>query len=106
MSALPSALPSSSKWDTAKRKPSLNLVVGTLFVVALPIELGFLAVLKGVGWLEIPFLLIVFLVLFFCVTVRPFSRDASTSRLVVLRSRQINLPNFNRSEHRCRLPST
>ena len=105
MSALPSALPSSNKWDTARRKPSLKLVIGTLFVVALPIELGFLAVLEGVGWLEIPFLLIVFFVLFFCVTVRPFSRNAS-NRLVVLRSRLINSPNLNRSEHRCRLPSS
>ena len=105
MSALPSALPSSNKWDNARRKPSLNLVIGTLFLVALPIELGFLAVLEGVGWLEIPFLLIVFFVLFFCVTVRLFSRNAF-NRLAVLRSRLINLPNYNRSGYRYRLPSS
>lgn len=47
--------------------------MGTLLVVTLPIEIGFLGVLRGVGWLEIPFLFIGFYVLFFCVTVRTLS---------------------------------
>ena len=72
MSVIPSALTSSNKWGGDRRKPSLKLVLGTLFVVTLPIEIGFLAVLRGVGWLEIPFLFIGFYVLFFCITVRPF----------------------------------
>lgn len=69
MSTLPSALNSSNR---GKKKPSLKLVIGTLFFVTLPIEVGFLAVLGGIGWLEIPLLFVVFFILFFCVTVRPF----------------------------------
>jgi len=69
MSTLPSALTSSSR---GKKKPSLKLVIGTLFFVTLPIEVGFLAVLGGIGWLEIPLLFVGFFILFFCVTVRPF----------------------------------
>jgi len=69
VSALPSASTSPDKWDERRRKPSLKLVIGTLFFVTLPIEIGFLAVLRGVGWLEIPFLLIGFFVLFFCMAV-------------------------------------
>ena len=44
--------------------------MGTLFFVTLPVEIGFLAVLRGVGWLEIPFLFIAFFILFFCIAVR------------------------------------
>jgi len=76
MSTLPSSLDSS---DKSRRKPSLKLVIGTLFFVTLPIEVGFLAVLSSVGWLEIPFLLIVFFILFFCVTVRLFPFESPSA---------------------------
>lgn len=77
MSALPSASTSPNKWDERSRKPSLKLVIGTLFIVTLPIEIVFLAVLRGVGWLETPFLLIGFFVLFFCMAVSLSSSDSS-----------------------------
>ena len=66
----------SNKWENGRRKPTLKLVMGTLFLVTLPIEIGFLAVLRGVGWLEIPFLLIGFFLLFFCVAVGLFSLES------------------------------
>ena len=78
MSALPSALTSSNHWDECRRKPSPRLVIETLFAVALPIEIGFLAVLRGVGWLEIPFLFVGFYILFFCITVRSLSIGSSS----------------------------
>ena len=70
MTILPSTLTSHNKWDEDRTKPSLKMVIGTLFAVTLPIEIGFLAVLRGVGWLEVPFLFIGFYILFFCITVR------------------------------------
>lgn len=88
MSVLPSTLTSSNKWDESRTKPSLKLVMGTLFAVTLPIEIGFLAVLRGVGWLEIPFLFIGFYILFFCVTVRLFYLvPLPVDRLIPVRAR-------------------
>jgi len=43
--------------------------MGTLFVVTLPIEIGFLGVLGGVGWLKIPLLFIGFYIVFFSISV-------------------------------------
>ena len=67
--------------------------MGTLFVVTLPIEIGFLGVLRGVGWLEIPFLFIGFYVIFFSVTVRLLSL-ASPCRLTEPRPHLIHFPNL------------
>jgi solute carrier family 41 len=41
----------------------------TLFTVTFSIELVFLAILRGIGWLELPFLFVAFFVVFFCVAV-------------------------------------
>ena len=105
VSALPSASRSTNKWDGGRTKPSLGLVMGTLFVVTLPIEIGFLGVLRGVGWLEIPFLFIGFYVMFFCVTVRllPF---ASPCRPTEYHPHPIHFPNFDRSEPRSSSPDS
>lgn len=111
--SLASTLPpiSPNGWGEGKRKPSLKLVIGTLFFVTLPIEIGFLAVLRGVGWLEIPFLFIAFFVLFFCVSVR------LTPHLASLPSTDQLIPasfffvlcsdtTLNRSEPPCQSPSS
>lgn len=49
--------------------PSTRLVMISLFAVTIPIELIVLSLLRGIGWLEVPFLFIGFFVLFFCVSV-------------------------------------
>lgn len=94
MSLLPSALTSPNKPGESRTKPSLKLVIGTLFVVTLPIEIGFLAVLRSVGWLEIPFLFIWFYVLFFCITVR-LSYLVTFGRSTEFSSRSICPPGWN-----------
>ena len=105
MSALPSASPSQNKWGGGRTNPSIGLVMGTLLVVTLPIEIGFLGVLRGVGWLEIPFLFIVFYVMFFCLTVRLLSL-ASPCRPTESRPRPIHFPNFDRSGPRSQSPGS
>ena len=51
------------------RQPNLRLVMVTLFVVTIPIEIIFMATLRSVGWLTLPFLFVIFSLFFFCVTV-------------------------------------
>ena len=49
--------------------PSPRLVVTTLLLVSLPIEILFLALVHAFGWLGLPFIFMLFQVLFFCLTV-------------------------------------
>lgn len=42
----------------------------TLLLVTLPVEVIFLTILHGLGWLNLPFLFIAFSVVFFCCAVR------------------------------------
>ncbi|KAJ7891343.1 Mg transporter [Mycena olivaceomarginata] len=50
-------------------EPSSTLVMMTLLVVTLPVEIIFLSVLAGLGWLKLPFMFVAFSVLFFCIAV-------------------------------------
>lgn len=50
-------------------EPSLRLVMATLFLVTIPVEIIFLSVLHGIGWLELPVIFIAASIIFFCITV-------------------------------------
>ncbi|KAF5365558.1 hypothetical protein D9757_010905 [Collybiopsis confluens] len=50
-------------------EPSSNLVIISLIVITIPVEIIFLSVLHGLGWLHPPFLFIAISVLFFCCAV-------------------------------------
>ncbi|KAJ7611726.1 solute carrier family 41 member 1 [Roridomyces roridus] len=50
-------------------EPSPRLVMMILLLVTLPVEIIFLAVIRGLGWLHLPFLFIAMSVLFFCTAV-------------------------------------
>ncbi|CAL1703257.1 unnamed protein product [Somion occarium] len=50
-------------------QPSTKLVMITLLCVTFPVEIIFLCVLRGLGWLHFPVFFVVFSVLFFCVAV-------------------------------------
>lgn len=52
--------------------PSVRLVMITLFLITIPVEIGFLSTLRAVGWLKLPFIFVAFSVLFFCVAVSPW----------------------------------
>ncbi|KAG6817052.1 hypothetical protein H0H87_000464 [Tephrocybe sp. NHM501043] len=56
-----------SRKETAD--PSTRLVMMTLLLITLPIEIGFLSVLRGLGWLHLPFVFIAFSVAFFFLAV-------------------------------------
>ncbi|KAJ6500750.1 Mg transporter, partial [Mycena sanguinolenta] len=50
-------------------EPSSTLVMITLLLITLPVEVIFLSIITGLGWLKLPFIFIVFSVLFFCLAV-------------------------------------
>ena len=50
--------------------PSPRLVMITLLCVTFPIEVAFLLTLRGIGWLHVPFIFMIFSLGFFCITVR------------------------------------
>ncbi|KAJ7778783.1 Mg transporter [Mycena maculata] len=52
-----------------KAEPSPRLVMITLLIVTLPVEIIFLAILAGLGWLRLPLLFVGMSVLFFCMAV-------------------------------------
>lgn len=54
-----------------KKEPSQKLVMLTLLLITLPVEVVFLGILMGLGWLDLPILFVLFSVLFFCFAVRP-----------------------------------
>ncbi|KAL0570401.1 hypothetical protein V5O48_011559 [Marasmius crinis-equi] len=49
--------------------PSANLVTVTLLLITLPVEVIFLSVLRGLGWLRLPIVFVLFSVGFFCIAV-------------------------------------
>lgn len=51
-------------------QPSIRLVTITFVLITLPIEIFFLATLKGLGWLQVPIIFILASVFFFCTAVR------------------------------------
>ncbi|KAH8114205.1 solute carrier family 41 member 1 [Phellopilus nigrolimitatus] len=65
MSVLP---PSAHKHETPPQ-PSLKLVMITLFLITIPVEIGFLSTLRGVGWLALPIVFIGCSIIFFCIAV-------------------------------------
>ena len=50
-------------------QPSPRLVMITLLCVTFPIEVAFLVTLRIIGWLHVPFIFLVFSLLFFCIAV-------------------------------------
>jgi len=48
------------------------MVMLTLLFVTFPIEVIFLATIRGLGWLHLPFGFVALSIVFFCVAVRPF----------------------------------
>ncbi|THV06915.1 hypothetical protein K435DRAFT_742928 [Dendrothele bispora CBS 962.96] len=52
-----------------KQEPSPLLVMITLMVITLPVEVIFLSMLRGLGWLRLPFVFVASSVLFFCCAV-------------------------------------
>lgn len=63
-------LTSNDDFSHAKSQPKPWSVAMTLLLIALPIEVSFLAVVHGFGWLRLDFAFMVLQVLFFCMTVR------------------------------------
>ncbi|KAJ7215307.1 hypothetical protein B0H12DRAFT_1194589 [Mycena haematopus] len=59
-------------------EPSSMLVLITLLLVTLPVEVVFLGVITGLGWLKLPLVFILFSVVFFCLAV--------TSSLLIARA--------------------
>jgi len=63
-------LPSSNTSGPHKSEyPSHSLVMITLLLITLPVEVIFLAALRGLGWLSLPFVFAVFSIIFFCCAV-------------------------------------
>ncbi|KAJ8699219.1 hypothetical protein PTI98_002358 [Pleurotus ostreatus] len=60
------ALPSS---PAPYREPSPLVVMITLIVITIPVEIIFLSILHGLGWLRLPFVFVAFSILFFCCAV-------------------------------------
>ncbi|KAJ7084849.1 Mg transporter [Mycena belliarum] len=50
-------------------EPSSRMVMLTLLVVTLPVEVIFLSILAGLGWLRLPFAFVALSVVFFCIAV-------------------------------------
>ncbi|KLO19628.1 hypothetical protein SCHPADRAFT_817807 [Schizopora paradoxa] len=63
----PAFMPVKNSSSAPSASPRLALI--TLFVITIPVEIVFLAVLRGVGWLQLPFVFIAFSLVFFCITV-------------------------------------
>ncbi|KZT18819.1 hypothetical protein NEOLEDRAFT_1142857 [Neolentinus lepideus HHB14362 ss-1] len=55
--------------DRSPSEPSARLVMITLLLVTLPVELIFLGILHGLGWLQLPILFVISAVIFFCCAV-------------------------------------
>ncbi|KAF7353839.1 Chromatin-remodeling complexes subunit ngg1 [Mycena venus] len=55
--------------NAGRAEPSSRLVMLTLLCVTLPVEVIFLSVLAGLGWLRLPFVFVAFSVVFFCIAV-------------------------------------
>ena len=53
-----------------RHHPSARLVITTLIVVALPVEIAFLASVVALGWIHLPFVFIALQILFFLFAVR------------------------------------
>ena len=53
----------------APNQPSSRVVMITLLLITIPVEIIFLSVLRGIGWLKPPFLFVAFSVGFFCIAV-------------------------------------
>ncbi|KAF8894842.1 hypothetical protein BD779DRAFT_867040 [Infundibulicybe gibba] len=66
--ALHAAALSLSKTPNAT-EPSPRLVMITLLIITVPVEIIFLAILRGFGWLKLPFTFVAFSVVFFCCAV-------------------------------------
>lgn len=60
---------SSDRGGDAHLHPSPRLVMTTLLLVSLPIEIIFLATVHAFGWLDLPFIFMLFQVIFFALTV-------------------------------------
>lgn len=69
--AMTNALPSYSS-PSKHPEPSPLLSMLTLLFITLPVEVVFLSVLDGLGWLNLPILFVAFSILFFCIAVSPF----------------------------------
>ncbi|TFK31972.1 solute carrier family 41 member 1 [Crucibulum laeve] len=63
------ALSVSQSATILRNEPSPRLVMITLLVITLPVEIIFLSVLHGLGWLNLPFIFVAFSVFFFCCAV-------------------------------------
>ncbi|KAF8898263.1 Mg transporter [Gymnopilus junonius] len=66
--ALENALPTYST-PSKHPEPSPFLTTITLLLITLPVEVIFLSILNGLGWLNLPFLFVVFSITFFCCAV-------------------------------------
>lgn len=66
--ALENALPTYST-PSKHPEPSPLLSMITLLVITLPVEVVFLSILDGLGWLNLPLLFVVFSIAFFCCAV-------------------------------------
>ncbi|EJD06222.1 solute carrier family 41 member 1 [Fomitiporia mediterranea MF3/22] len=62
-------LPTASHTHETSPQPSARTVAITLFLITVPIEICFLSVLRGVGWLDLPFVFFAFAIVFFGITV-------------------------------------
>jgi solute carrier family 41 len=69
LSAAPNGTFRPSKNNTSAAESSSNIVILALILVTIPIEIIFLSVLEGLGWLHPPFLFVAFSVFFFCCAV-------------------------------------
>ncbi|KAH7905188.1 hypothetical protein BJ138DRAFT_1018075 [Hygrophoropsis aurantiaca] len=63
------AAASMNNLSSQKQEPSARIVMITLLLITLPIEIGFLALLKAFGWLQLPIVFAVASVIFFCCAV-------------------------------------
>ncbi|TCD68000.1 hypothetical protein EIP91_011669 [Steccherinum ochraceum] len=59
----------SQKPASRKHHPSSRLVMITLLCVTFPVEVIFMGVLRGFGWLHFPILFVIFSLVFFCIAV-------------------------------------
>ncbi|KAF4614609.1 hypothetical protein D9613_003392 [Agrocybe pediades] len=66
--ALENTLPSYST-PSKHPEPSPLLSMITLLIITLPVEIIFLTILNALGWLNLPFLFVVFSIIFFCCAV-------------------------------------
>jgi solute carrier family 41 len=72
---------SSRSLETNQNQPSSRVVMATLLFVTLPVEIIFLAILRALGWLHLPFIFVFFSVIFFCCAVSPIRRSSFLSMI-------------------------